>query len=179
MAGPARAQSMSQSMGVDRFAPRGATGRPSPPMPGSGPPATAGSWELAVPDGGGSSPPLRPQPARPRAATSAPIAAILSRLRPDDGINRQPSRSEGILSDRTEAATAWRPVPCRQEYSLTLLAEQLEPSVGFPPHVLWRRSAVADAALHRIVDREHGEHILADALLDRLHGGERQPVQRN
>src|SRR6266540_3456889 len=81
----ARAQLSSQSMGVLRFGPCGMT-LPSGPIAGS----RSGRETLvsaAVAPGGGSSPPLRPQPARPSAATSAPIAAIRARRRSDEELN--------------------------------------------------------------------------------------------
>jgi len=74
--GMARAQLSSQSMGVLRFGPcDGALTLPSGPVTGS----RSGRETLvsaAVAPGGGSSPPLRPQPAKPSAATTALIAAI-------------------------------------------------------------------------------------------------------
>ena len=76
-----RAQLSSQSMGVLRFGPcDGAITLPSGPIAGS----RSGRETLAsaaVAPGGGSSPPLRPQPARPSAATRAPITGMRARQR--------------------------------------------------------------------------------------------------
>src|SRR6266540_4212333 len=124
----ARAQLSSQSMGVLRFGPcDGAMTLPSGPMAGS----RSGRETLvsaAVAPGGGSSPPLRPQPARPSAAMSAPIAPIRARRRSDRDVNSGTPQIDGTI---------------------------------------------ADAALHRVVDGEHRKHVVGDALLDCLHGGER------
>src|SRR5262249_33523869 len=79
------AYSTSQSRMVGVFGPvRGATGLPSGPIAAAclGSPGATGSEAAA--DGGRSSPPLRPQPARPSAAISAPTTAILARARLDD-----------------------------------------------------------------------------------------------
>ncbi len=61
--------------------------------------------------------------------------------------------------------------------SPAFLGQGLEPAIGLPAHVGRRGAALADPALHGAVDREHREHILGDAFLDRLHGGKRQLVQ--
>jgi hypothetical protein len=84
---PTWTQLSSQSMGVLRFGPcDGAMTLPSGPITGS----RSGRETLvsaAVAPGGGSSPPLRPQPVKPSAATTAPIAVIRARCMTDKKLN--------------------------------------------------------------------------------------------
>src|SRR5258705_18752 len=79
------AYSTSQSRIVGLFGPLfGATGLPSGPIPDACLGSAAGPGSETAAAGGRSSPLLRPQPARPSAAMSALIAAILARARLDD-----------------------------------------------------------------------------------------------
>ena len=84
-------------------------------------PAAAQRWSVGRPSlpGGGSSPPLRPQPARPSAATSAPMTAIRTRRRSDRELNSGTPRIGGTIADRRSEATAWRtmPSPRGQEFN--------------------------------------------------------------
>ena len=87
------AQLSSQSMGVLRFGPcDGAMTLPSGPIAGSRS-GREGLVSAAVAPGGASSPPLRPHPARPSAATSVPIAAIRTRRRSNKGLNSSTPQS--------------------------------------------------------------------------------------
>src|SRR3979409_2660515 len=139
---------MSQSMGVRRFgacagsiaAPSGATAVP-------GPPGAAPCSATAAP-GGASSPPLRPQPARPNAATSAPMTAIRAKPSLDQEPNsrppldgRYPYQIRAKRRQHGQDEKAWCPLP---------LCQRLEPSVGLPAHVLWGGPAVADPAFDRV-----------------------------
>src|SRR6266516_8165549 len=176
----ARAQLSSQSMGVLRFGPcDGAMTLPSGPMAGS----RSGRETLvsaAVAPSGGSSPPLRPQPARPSAAMSAPIAPIRARRRSDRDVNSGTPQIDGTIADRTREATAWPNSVAGVNGSVSSpFCQGLKPPVGLPAHVLRGRASIAAAALHRVVDGEHRKHVLGDALLDCLHGGERQLMEQH
>jgi len=103
------AQFNSQSMGVLRFGPcAGAMTLPSGPIAGS----RSGRETLvsaAVAPGGGSSPPLRPQPAMPSAAASAPRTAIRAKGRSGQELNfGLPSAGKPY---RAQAATTWPNCP--------------------------------------------------------------------
>jgi hypothetical protein len=82
-------------MGVLRCGPcDGAAALPSGPIvdppatdPGPGPAGAPATGSVMDAPGGGSSPPLRPQPARPSAATSAPMSAILAIFWSDGELN--------------------------------------------------------------------------------------------
>src|SRR5262249_19336681 len=85
-------QLISQSIGVVRRGGcAGAIALPSGPISGAGPTpgpgcATTAGSAIDAP-GGGSSGPLRPQPARPSAATSAPTTAIRVSVWQDEELN--------------------------------------------------------------------------------------------
>ena len=73
-----------------------------------------------------------------------------------------------------------KPRRLRGTESLSLLfCQDLKPPVGLPAHVLRRGPSRAATACHRVVHPEHCEDVLGDALLDRLHGGERQLMKWN
>src|SRR5262249_31205033 len=168
-------------MGVLRLGPCGAAMTlPSGPMAGS----RAGRERLlsvAVAPGGGSSPPLRPQPARPRAETSEPIAAVRARRMPREELN---SASPQLAAPypigqqrRTRGETI--PFPCETRNLSALVCQGLKPPVRLPAHIFRGGAAVTGPAFHRILGAEHRKHVFGDALLDRLHGGERHSVKRN
>src|ERR1035437_71833 len=57
-----------------------------------------------------------------------------------------------------------------------LLFQLAQPFLRLRAHVFRRRSAETGPALHRTVDRQHAEHVLADSRLDLAHGGGPRPV---
>src|SRR5437870_5556395 len=90
---------------------------------------TTGSATAA---GGGSSPPLRPQPARPSAATSAPMAAIRTSRRSDQelksGLLNGPHHSRPEVSGDTMTD---QPAPRRNTDSFGLPRLFLSDFAGF------------------------------------------------
>src|SRR5262249_4363452 len=130
---------------------------------------------------GGASPPFRPQPPKPSAGTSAPIAAIRGRGRADEELNSGPPPTPAPEQIRRKRRQRGEPTPfrCGTRSLSAPLCQGLKPPVRLPAHILRGGAAMTGAAFHRIVDGEHREHVLGNALLDRLHGGERQLVERN
>src|SRR5262249_22529569 len=152
---------------------------PSGPMAGS----RSGRERLlsvAVAPGGGSSPPLRPQPARPRAATSAPIAAIRARRRPDEELNSCPPQLAAPyqIGQKRRQRGETIPFPCETRNLSALLCQGLKPPVRLPAHIFRGGAAVTGPAFHRILGAEHRKHVVGDALLDRLRGRERPSRKR-
>src|SRR5262249_1008555 len=92
-----------------------------------------------------------------------------------------PSSIGSTISDRTQEATAWRnnPLPRGTSNLSVLLCQGLKPPVRLSANIFRGGAAVAGAAFHRIVGAKHRKDVVGDALLDRLHGSERQSVERN
>src|SRR5437867_13029831 len=142
----ARAQLSSQSMGVLRFGPCGRT-VPSGPIAGSRS-GREGLVSAAVAPGGGSSPALRPQPARPSAATSAPIAAIRAKRRPDEELNSGPPQLAAPYQIGQKRRQRGQTIssPCETRNLSAPLFQGLKPPVRLPAHIFRGGAAVTGAA---------------------------------
>src|SRR5260370_2291450 len=95
---------------------------------------------VAVAPGGGSSPALRPQPARPSAATSAPIAAIRAKRRPDEELNSGPPQLAAPyqIGQKRRQRGETIPFPCEATNLSALLFQRLKPPVLLPPPTFLR-----------------------------------------
>src|SRR5262249_53919452 len=149
----ALAQLSSQSMIVLRLGPCGVSMTlPSGPIAGSRS-GREGLVSAAVAPGGGSRPALRPQPARPSAATSAPIAPIRARHRPDDELNSGPPQLAAPyqIGQKRRQHGETIPFPGETRSLSVLLCQGLKPPVRLPAHIFRSGAAVAGAAFHRIL----------------------------
>src|SRR5258708_13551696 len=133
---------------------------PSGPMAGS----RSGRERLAsvaVAPGGGSSPALRPQPARPSAATSAPIAAIRAKRRPDEELNSGPPQLAAPyqIGQKRRQRGETIPFPCEARNLSALLFQGLKPPLRLPAHIFRGGAALTVAAFCPILGAKHRKNL--------------------
>ncbi|MBV8285426.1 MAG: hypothetical protein JOZ35_00725 [Hyphomicrobiales bacterium] len=92
---------------------------------------------------------------------------------------RAPDGRNTIAECRLPATFSWPASGCRTPARRLRFFQPLEPLARLAPDVGGRRAAVARAALHRALGRQHRTHILGDARFDGLHGGQWQAAQRH
>ena len=137
---------------------------------------------VGVAPGGGSGIPLRPQAAsiNPAAVSAASAKTTLKRLKakrpvPQKLLQHSRSHRGGEILAITPCHRVY--YSCRRNSAFTF--KTLEPAPGLGAHAVRRGAAVDLPAFHRSLDRKDAENRFGDARLDRLHGRERQFIERD